>query len=94
VAGRLPHGETPKEVSDRADRLFEKLRDLEGNIALFSHGQFGCVLAARWIGLPAFADGISRFIRRASVFSATKKTIRKTRHIALECRDDRSFAGG
>ena len=50
-----PHGETPKEVSDRADRLFEKLLDLEGNIALFSHGQFGCVLAARWIGLPAFA---------------------------------------
>ena len=25
---------------------------LDGNIALFSHGQFGCVLAARWIGLP------------------------------------------
>jgi probable phosphoglycerate mutase len=21
-------------------------------VALFSHGQFGCVLAARWIGLP------------------------------------------
>jgi probable phosphoglycerate mutase len=50
-----PHGEKPKGVSDRADRLFEKLRDLEGNVALFSHGQFGCVLAARWIGLPAFA---------------------------------------
>ena len=50
-----PNGETPKQVSDRADRLFEKLLDLEGNIALFSHGQFGCVLAARWIGLPAFA---------------------------------------
>ena len=23
-----------------------------GNIALFSHGQFGAVLGARWIGLP------------------------------------------
>jgi probable phosphoglycerate mutase len=50
-----PNGETPKQVSDRADRLLEKLLDLKGNIALFSHGQFGCVLAARWIGLPAFA---------------------------------------
>ena len=29
---------------------------LEGNIALFSHGQFGGVLAARWIGLPV-VDG-------------------------------------
>lgn len=32
--------------------LYPRLRTLEGNIALFGHGQFGCVLAARWIGLP------------------------------------------
>ena len=24
---------------------------LSGNVALFSHGEFGCSLAARWIGL-------------------------------------------
>ena len=47
-----PGGETPAQVSDRADRLIARLRALEGNVALFSHGQFGCVLAARWIGLP------------------------------------------
>ena len=47
-----PRGETPAQVSDRADRLIARLRALEGNVALFSHGQFGCVLAARWIGLP------------------------------------------
>ncbi len=47
-----PHGETPAQVSGRADRLIARLRTLEGNVALFSHGQFGCVLAARWIGLP------------------------------------------
>ena len=46
-----PHGETPAQVSDRADQLIARLRALDGNIALFSHGQFGCVLAARWIGL-------------------------------------------
>ena len=47
-----PNGEMPVQVSDRADRLITKLRLLDGNVALFSHGQFGCVLAARWIGLP------------------------------------------
>jgi probable phosphoglycerate mutase len=46
-----PHGETPKNVSDRADRLLTRLRALSGEVALFSHGQFGAVLAARWIGL-------------------------------------------
>lgn len=47
-----PHGEAPAQVAVRADRLIAKLRALHGNIALFSHGQFGSVSAARWIGLP------------------------------------------
>ena len=46
-----PHGETPAQISDRADRFIARLRVLDGNIALFSHGHFGRVLAARWIGL-------------------------------------------
>ncbi len=46
-----PHGEMPDQISDRADLLLARLRALAGNIALFSHGQFGSVLAARWIGL-------------------------------------------
>jgi probable phosphoglycerate mutase len=44
-------GETPVQVSDRADRLIASLAALQGNVALFSHGHFGRVLAARWIGL-------------------------------------------
>jgi broad specificity phosphatase PhoE len=47
-----PNGEMPAQVSDRADRFIVRLRVLDGNIALFSHGHFGRVLAARWIGLP------------------------------------------
>ena len=47
-----PGGETPPQVSDRADRLIARLRALDGAVALFSHGHFGSVLAARWIGLP------------------------------------------
>jgi|GEM_PF-155392 len=47
-----PHGESPAQVLARVDRLLARLRTLDGNVALFSHGQFGAVLAARWIGLP------------------------------------------
>jgi probable phosphoglycerate mutase len=48
-----PGGEAPGQIGARADRLIGRLRKLGGDIALFSHGQFGCVLAARWIGLAA-----------------------------------------
>ena len=48
-----PGGKSPAQVSARADRLIAKLQGLQGNVALFSHRQFGCVLAARWIGLAA-----------------------------------------
>jgi broad specificity phosphatase PhoE len=51
-----PGGETPAQVSERADRVIVRLMALHGNVALFSHGQFGCALAARWIGMPVL-DG-------------------------------------
>jgi len=46
-----PNGETPAQLSARADRVIAHLRTLDGNVALFSHGHVGRVLAARWIGL-------------------------------------------
>ena len=47
-----PRGESPFQVSERADRVIARLRALEGNIAIFSHGHFGRVLGVRWIGIP------------------------------------------
>ena len=47
-----PNGESPDQMSARVDRLIAKLSGLSGNVALFSHGHFGAVLAARWIGQP------------------------------------------
>ena len=47
-----PDGEMPAEVSARADRLVTHLCTMAENIALFSHGEFGLALAARWIGQP------------------------------------------
>jgi broad specificity phosphatase PhoE len=61
-----PGGETPAHVSHRADRLIARLLALSGNIALFSHGQFGCVLAARWIGMPTL-DGQHFMLSAASL---------------------------
>ncbi len=48
-----PAGESPSQISDRADRVIRRLRGMEGNIALFSHGHFLRVLGARWVGLDA-----------------------------------------
>jgi broad specificity phosphatase PhoE len=50
-----PHGETPADVCDRADGLLARLRISRGNIALFSHGQFGSALGARWVEIPLSA---------------------------------------
>ncbi len=46
-----PNGEMPAQIGSRADGVIARLRSLDGNVALFSHGQFGRVLAVRWIGL-------------------------------------------
>ena len=61
-----PNGEMPAQVSARADRLIAHLCTMDGNVALFSHGQFGLALAARWIGLPV-ADGQNFLLGTASL---------------------------
>ena len=47
-----PGGESPAQITARADRLIERLSSFSGRVAAFSHGHFGRVLAVRWIGLP------------------------------------------
>ena len=48
-----PGGESPEQIGFRADRVITKVRATEGNVALFGHGHFTRVLAARWINLSA-----------------------------------------
>ena len=48
-----PGGESPLQVSVRADRIVSRVRTFDGNVALFSHGHILRVLAARWISLSA-----------------------------------------
>jgi broad specificity phosphatase PhoE len=48
-----PGGESVAAVGARADRVIARLRAVDRNVLLFSHGHFLRVLAARWLGLPA-----------------------------------------
>ena len=46
-----PGGESPAQVGARADRVVKRLRDVNGNVLVFSSGHFLRTLAARWLGL-------------------------------------------
>ena len=50
-----PHGESPEQVAARVDGVIERVRAVQGHVALFAHGHVLRVFAARWIGLAASA---------------------------------------
>jgi broad specificity phosphatase PhoE len=50
-----PGGETPDQVAARADRVVQRIRALQGDIAVFSSAHILRVLAVRWLGLEAAA---------------------------------------
>jgi len=51
----VPGGETLSEIGERADRVIEELRSVEGDVAVFAHGHLLRVLAASWLGLEPAA---------------------------------------
>jgi len=61
-----PHGESAADVGARADRVIARLRAIKGDTLVFGHRHFLCVLAVRWIGLPA-ASGDRLVLSEASV---------------------------
>ena len=46
-----PGGESPKQVSERADRVVRRVRAISGDVLIFTSGHFMRVLATRWLGL-------------------------------------------
>lgn len=52
-----PGGESPAQVAARADRVVERLLAVDGDVAVFSHGHFLRMLAARWIGMASDGGG-------------------------------------
>ena len=48
-----PNGEIAGEVGARVDRAIERIRAVDGDVAVFAHGHVLRVLAARWLGETA-----------------------------------------
>jgi broad specificity phosphatase PhoE len=46
-----PNGESPTDVGIRADRVLSRIREVDGNVLVFSSGHFLRVLMARWLSL-------------------------------------------
>ena len=62
-----PAGESPVQVSERADRVVQGIRAVSGNVLLFSSGHFIRVLAARWLGLGPGSAGRYLLLSTASL---------------------------
>ncbi|HTF68611.1 MAG TPA: histidine phosphatase family protein [Edaphobacter sp.] len=52
-----PGGESPSQITARADRIVSRVRAVRGNVLLFSSGHFLRALAARWLGSELTAGG-------------------------------------
>ena len=85
-----PGGESPAQVTARADRAGSRLRAVRGDVLLFSSGHFLRVLAVRWIGLELTAQARSFMLSTASLSalgyedSLSRPAIRlwnETRHV-------------
>src|SRR5438876_3521366 len=53
-----PGGETPDQVGARADHVVSRVREIKGDVLIFSSGHLLRVLAARWLGLEPAAGRI------------------------------------
>jgi broad specificity phosphatase PhoE len=61
-----PGGESPQQVGARADRVVKRVREIQGNVLIFSSGHILRVLTARWLQLEP-ADGKYFLLSTASL---------------------------
>lgn len=88
-----PGGESPQQISARADRVVSRVRAISGDVLLFSSGHFIRVLATRWLGLEPTANSRYFMLSTASLSalgyenSLSRPVIRlwnETRHVETE----------
>jgi broad specificity phosphatase PhoE len=88
-----PGGETPQQVSARADRVVSRVRAIPGDVLLFTSGHFMRVLTSRWLGLEPTANSRYFMLSTASLSALgyendlSRPVIRfwnDTRHVDIE----------
>jgi broad specificity phosphatase PhoE len=88
-----PGGETPQQVSARADRFVNRVRAIPGDLLVFTSGHFMRVLASRWLGLEPTANSRYFMLSTASLSALgyendlSRPVIRfwnDTRHVDIE----------
>jgi len=52
-----PGGESPEQVAERADRVVNRVRAVEGDVLIFSSGHILQMLAYRWVGIETSSAG-------------------------------------
>jgi broad specificity phosphatase PhoE len=62
----VPNGETIEQVAASAEAVIARVRAVDGDVALFSHGHLLRILTACWLGLPP-ADGRLFVLETASL---------------------------
>ncbi len=63
-----PGGESPEQGAQRADRVVRRVREIRGDVLLFSSGHFLRMLAARWLALEP--EGGKYFLLATASLSA------------------------
>jgi broad specificity phosphatase PhoE len=62
-----PGGESPAQISERANRVVQRVRAVSGDVLIFSSGHFTRVLTARWLGIGAGTAGKHFLLNPASL---------------------------
>jgi probable phosphoglycerate mutase len=62
-----PGGESPAQVMARADNVAGRVRDVKGNVLLFTSGHFIRMLAARWVAIEPSVHSMSFLLSTASL---------------------------
>ncbi|HET7909155.1 MAG TPA: histidine phosphatase family protein [Nitrospira sp.] len=92
-----PGGESPHQVSVRADRIVHRIRAVPGDVLLFTSGHFLRVLAVRWLGLEVSVNCKFFMLSTASLSALgyehdrSRPVIRlwnETRHVEPQADDD------